>query len=238
VVVGDNGSTDDTADLARRAGAVVVVEPRRGVCFARQAALDAALGDIVVSTDADTSTPPSWLRSLDERFSRPGVVGVAGPCHYVDGPWWSGPWQQLLFGGVGLVARLTGHVGYVTATNLAFRRDAFDGYDTRLTQGGDELDVLRRLQARGRVVFAPEIVTSTSARRLERGLAYNLVVSLGYYYVLGYWVNRLAGRTILGTAPSVRPDRRRRWVPPAVTGAAVAATVVLLWNLAQHGSVR
>ena len=208
VVVVDNGSTDATAEVARCHGARVLHEPRPGVCHARQRGLLGATGEIVVSTDADTTFAPGWLQGIDDELRRdPRVVGVAGPCAYVDGPWWSGVWTRLLFGVVAAVARLTGVVTYVTATNLAFRRDSFTGYDTRLTQGGDELDVLRRLRRRGRVVFVNRRATRTSARRLGRGLAYSLVVSLGYHYVLGYLVNRVTGRTLLATAPAFRePD--------------------------------
>lgn len=54
VVVVDNGSTDGTADVARRLGAHVVTEPFRGYGAAVQRGLQAAAGaDIVVVLDAD-----------------------------------------------------------------------------------------------------------------------------------------------------------------------------------------
>jgi glycosyltransferase involved in cell wall biosynthesis len=236
IVVVDNDSSDETAAVARAHGAEVVAEPRHGVCFARQCGLDVATGEIIVSTDADTTFGPGWLSSIDAAFRADGAaVAVAGPCVYVDGPGWSLTWSRLLFSAVALVARVTGKVGYVSATNLAFRSDAFTGYDTRLTQGGDELDVLRRLQRRGRVVFRRDQPTYTSARRLRHGLLYSLVVSLGYYYLLGYVVNRVARRPLLGTAPNVRPGGAGPTaLLPArrtVAGAAALAVVVvgILW---------
>jgi glycosyltransferase involved in cell wall biosynthesis len=205
LIVVDNGSTDATAAVARWHGARVLHEHQPGVCFARQHGLAAATGEIVVSTDADTTVSPSWLQHIDDQFRRrPEAVAVAGPCVYVDGPWWSALWTTLLFGLVAATARLTGHVGYVTATNLAFYRAAFDGYDTRMTQGGDELDVLRRLRRQGPVVFDRRNPTHTSARRLERGFFYSLFVSLGFGYVLGYLLNRLAKKPVVGAAPAFR----------------------------------
>ena len=212
VIVVDNGSTDGTAALARRHGARVELEPRPGVCFARQRGLESARGEFVVTSDADTTFPPDWLQNIDDQLRRsPDAVAVAGPCVYVGGPWWSRAWTWLLFGLVATIAVVTGRVLYVTATNLAFRRSAFGGYDTRLTQGGDELDVLRRLRTRGPVVFARHNPTFTSPRRLAGGLLYSLVVSLFFHYFLGYVVNRIVGRTVLGTAPAFRPgsDERR-----------------------------
>lgn len=205
VIVVDNGSSDNTAAVASSYGARVISEPCRGVCFARQRGLEAATSPIVVSTDADTTFASTWLETIDSQFqTHPRAVAVAGPCVYVDGPWWSAVWLKLLFGSVALVARLTGKLSYVTATNLAFRRDTLDGYNTRLTQGGDELDVLRRLQRRGQVVFVPDNPTLTSSRRLSRGLLYTAAVSLVYHYVLAYVVNRVTGRRVFGSAPPFR----------------------------------
>jgi glycosyltransferase involved in cell wall biosynthesis len=53
VVVADNDSEDDSAALARRAGAHVVIEPRRGYGSAYLAGFAAARGDYIVMADAD-----------------------------------------------------------------------------------------------------------------------------------------------------------------------------------------
>ncbi len=216
VIVVDNNSVDVTADIARSLGATVVMEEKLGVCHARQRGTNVARGEIVVSTDADTTFDRVWLTNIDRAFARdPACVAVAGPCRFVRGPWWGSVYSTILFRLVSLVYAVTGKVTYVTATNIAFRKRAWPGYDIRLTQGGDELDLLRRLRARGKVAFDLHNPTFTSARRLNKGLLYNLAVSLLFYYVLGYVLNRLLGRPMLGTAPPVRgadagaPARRR-----------------------------
>src|SRR5215831_2204814 len=53
VIVVDNGSTDGSGELARRAGALVVDEPRRGYGSAYLAGLSVARGDYIVMVDAD-----------------------------------------------------------------------------------------------------------------------------------------------------------------------------------------
>jgi glycosyltransferase involved in cell wall biosynthesis len=66
VVVVDNGSRDGTAGAARRAGATVVAEPRRGygsACLAGLRALPADTG-VVVFLDADGSDDPAFLPAL------------------------------------------------------------------------------------------------------------------------------------------------------------------------------
>ena len=232
VIVVDNGSSDDTAQVAREHGARVLHEPRPGVCRARQRGTDAARGEIVVSTDADTVPSPDWLHKLDARFrDHPGAVAVAGPCRYGDPPWWAAVFPPLWFAAVGLVHRRFGHVFYLTATNLAFVRDGFPGYDPNLTQGGDEADILRRLRRRGPVLWAADNPVRTSSRRMDQGLPHTLVVSFGYHYLLNYVLNRVTARPLMGPAPAIRPEhaglvqqRRRRWRTGLLLGTALLLT--------------
>ena len=210
VIVVDNNSTDGTAAVAAQYGVSVVKEPQQGVCAARQRGVDCATGEIIISTDADTTQPRDWLRTIDARFAESErVVAVAGPCRYQDPSWWAKAFPVLLFGLVAKIYALTGFVFYVSATNIAVRRTAFPGYDLKLTQGGDELDLVRRLRRRGHVSWERQNVVTTSARRLQRGLLYNIFVSFFVYYLLAYWFNRLSQRQAFGMAPAFRQERRR-----------------------------
>jgi glycosyltransferase involved in cell wall biosynthesis len=64
VFVVDNGSTDNTAEVARQAGAIVIEEPRRGYGFACAAGAAAAKGDVLVFMDGDGSFLPVELADL------------------------------------------------------------------------------------------------------------------------------------------------------------------------------
>ena len=64
VIVVDNGSTDDTAGVARAAGAIVIDEPRRGYGFACAAGTAAAEGDVLAFMDGDGSFVPGELPNL------------------------------------------------------------------------------------------------------------------------------------------------------------------------------
>jgi len=86
VLVVDNGSTDDTAAVARARGARVVCEPRRGYGSACQRGL-AELGpcDVVVFLDADYSDFPQELPRLVQPIAEERadlVIGsrVRGSC--------------------------------------------------------------------------------------------------------------------------------------------------------------
>lgn len=67
VIVVDNGSTDDTAEVARDAGAEVISEPRRGYGSACQAGIRAAISSpphVLVILDGDHSDYPEELPLL------------------------------------------------------------------------------------------------------------------------------------------------------------------------------
>jgi glycosyltransferase involved in cell wall biosynthesis len=211
IIVVDNNSTDGTASIAASYGVTAISEPVAGVCQARQRGAVHARGEILVSTDADTVQASDWLTRIDQQFRRgDDVVAVAGPCRYSNPPWWADFFSRLLFRMVAAVFALTGRVFYISATNTAVRRAAFPGYNPRMTQGGDELDLLRRLRRAGRVVWDPENVVTTSPRRLRQGLLYSFFVSFLTFYVLAYLVNRLSSRPLLGMAPAFRQERRPR----------------------------
>lgn len=87
VVVVDNASTDDSAEVARRAGARVVDEPEPGIPAAASTGYDAVEHGVIVRCDADTVPPPDWLQRVHEAFARdPGLVAVTGPGHFYDLP--------------------------------------------------------------------------------------------------------------------------------------------------------
>ncbi len=72
-LVVDNGSDDGSAAVARRLGARVVSEPRRGFGSACFAGLSAARSDLVCFMDADGSLDPAEL----PRVSGPVAAGAA-----------------------------------------------------------------------------------------------------------------------------------------------------------------
>lgn len=80
IIVVDNGSTDDTAQVAGNAGATVAAEPRRGygsACLAGIAALPEE-ADLVVFMDADGSDRPGDAVALIEPILRDEADLVIG----------------------------------------------------------------------------------------------------------------------------------------------------------------
>src|SRR6202012_3170429 len=88
-LVVDNNSTDDTAGVARRHGAEVVVEPRPGYGSAVHAGVVGATTEIVAVIDADGSMDAGDLPRLVAAL-RQGADLVAGrrrPVPGLDSPW-------------------------------------------------------------------------------------------------------------------------------------------------------
>jgi glycosyltransferase involved in cell wall biosynthesis len=153
VVVADNDSEDGSGELASRAGARVVHEPRRGYGSAYLAGFAAARGTYIVMADADLTYDfaeiPRFLAELEDGADM--IVGDrmqnihpgAMPWHhrYIGNPLLSGLLNFLFHTGVS-----DAHCGM-----RAFRRDRLDELDLRTT--GME--------------FASEMVIRAAKARLE-----------------------------------------------------------------------
>ncbi|MEN6509871.1 MAG: glycosyltransferase [Smithella sp.] len=81
VIVIDDGSTDDTADAARRFGVNCISQPNRGPAAARNHGARVAKGDIILFTDADCSPDRDWLRQMALPFQNEKTIGVKGAYH-------------------------------------------------------------------------------------------------------------------------------------------------------------
>lgn len=134
IIVVDNGSTDESAQLARDAGARVVYEPRPGILAAAAAGYDAAQGEIIVRCDADTRPDTDWLRCIDMHFARSqSLDALTGPGRFYDLPW-GVRWAASGFYAVAYFVFLGGAVARVPlwGSNMAFRRELWSGVRDRL----------------------------------------------------------------------------------------------------------
>jgi glycosyltransferase involved in cell wall biosynthesis len=78
LIVVDDGSTDNSAELAAAYGAEVIRHPvNRGLAAARNTGIAAARAPIIATLDDDCEPEPEWAERLLDGF-REGVVGVGG----------------------------------------------------------------------------------------------------------------------------------------------------------------
>jgi glycosyltransferase involved in cell wall biosynthesis len=172
VIVVDNASTDDTAAVAASLGAKVLHCPVRGVAHARQLGLDAAAGDWIASTDADSLPEPGWLAALNAAV-QPGVVALYGPMQFLPLPGRVSP-QAAQLSGVGYRAFLgvMDRLGQPNCggANMAFSRTAallVGGYE--MVEAREDILLGLALKGLGEVRYVPGARVHTSARRLDRG---------------------------------------------------------------------
>jgi cellulose synthase/poly-beta-1,6-N-acetylglucosamine synthase-like glycosyltransferase len=79
LIVASDGSADRTAELARAAGADLVLElPRGGKVAALNAAVERSRGEVLAFSDANSLWEPDALRRLVARLAEPGVGYVCG----------------------------------------------------------------------------------------------------------------------------------------------------------------
>ena len=144
VIVVDNGSSDDTAEIARRLGATVVTESRAGYGAAVHAGLLAATRDHVAFMDGDDSFDPTELLAMldDVRSGRADLaVGRRRPVSR--GVW---PWHARLGNGliVWWLRRRIGMDAHDIAPIRISRRDELLALDVLDRRFGYPVELLQK----------------------------------------------------------------------------------------------
>lgn len=224
IVVVDNGSTDDTAAIARSAGARVLPFAGRGIPAAASAGYDVASGDVIARLDADCEPSPTWIATIRDSFAQhPRAGAITGPARFTDGPVaLRRGLASAYLGAYYLLTRpLLGHVA-LFGSNMAMRRGAWD--DVRFVVHRrdpvvhDDLDLSYHLGERHRVRYEGRLEMGISMRpfanagsmltRMARGL-YTVLVHFPYGGPPWRWARRLrtlASQRSAAAAAHTRPD--------------------------------
>ena len=188
LIVVDNGSTDDTAAVARQAGARVIREPRRGygyACAAGVAAVEDA--DAIVFLDGDHSFAPDEMPALlaPLRAGRADLVlGSRARGHIEPG---SMPPAQRF--GNWLVARLMRSIYKLPITDLgpyrAVRHELLSSLAMREMTFGWPTEMVVKAARRGARIV--EVPVSYRSRRAGRSKVSGTMrgALLAGYYILG-----------------------------------------------------
>jgi len=158
VVVASDGSSDRTAELARSAGADLVLDlPRGGKVAALNQAVRKATGEILAFSDANSYWRPDALRRLVSRFADSKVGYVCGQVRFDGG---EGGNQEGLYWRYEMAVRsMETRLGGITAGNggiYAVRRQAYIELDP---SRGQDIGFPFELTKRGwRAVYEPAAV--------------------------------------------------------------------------------
>ena len=200
VVLADGGSRDGTVSRfgeltrdwpSRGRTARVVACPRPGRAEQKNAGARAAAGEVLVFLHADTHLPPGATLAVLRALADPTVVG-GGFRHSYSEP---GVLLRIISSWATARSLLLGtHYGDQA---IFARRSVFEAI------GGvpgeplfEDLELSRRLRARGRVVTLP-LAVSTSARRLRRGGVARTAARFAWFklrHALGVRSSRLKAR--------------------------------------------
>jgi glycosyltransferase involved in cell wall biosynthesis len=144
VIVVDDGSSDATAEIAQRSGALVIRQPNRGKGAAIRAAIPRIEADITVIQDADMEYDPAEVPGLIEPIER-GVADVVYGSRLSGGR----PQRAYLFWhmiGNRFLSLLTGVLFNTTLSDMetgykAFRSEILRSLDLRENRFGIEPEI-------------------------------------------------------------------------------------------------
>ena len=157
IVVTSDASTDGTDELAARAGARIVANPRGGKVAAQNNAVRQTSGEVVAFTDANSTWAPDALRALVRAFADPDVAYVCGRLNVQadDGSNKEGLYWRYELGVRDAESRLDSVTGG-NGSIYAVRRSDYVEVDPRF---GHDLALPYLMVQRGRrAVFEPDAV--------------------------------------------------------------------------------
>lgn len=174
LVIDNNPVTARTAEVCTRLGVQRIVEPRRGLNWARNAGLAAARRDVVAYVDDDVRVTPFWRANIACEFAVPQVGCVTGLVLPIELETEAQEQFEVFSAhrrtferrrfsrASGVVPSRADVVGI--GANMAFRREtaaAIGGFDTRLdagtrTRAGGDTDMFARILDAGHdIVYVP-----------------------------------------------------------------------------------
>ena len=228
VIVVDNGSADDTAQVARRHAAGdrrvrYIVEPRRGASCARNAGVAVARAPILAFIDDDVRPRADWVASILAAFARyPDVDCIGGrveprwPCP--PPPWltrahWPPLAVQIDRGGSRYIDRGNASACLITA-NFACRAEVFreiGGFAPDFLRDEDREFNLRMWRAGKRGLYVDSVIAFADVQRERLEKRYHR----RWYCVTGASHARLRFPDVIdraGRLDDAGATRGRRWM--------------------------
>lgn len=195
IIIVDNNSTDKTQQIANtyknKLNLRVIKETKKGRGAARARGFQEAHGDIVFSTDADTTVPNNWIPEMLSGFTDDSIVAVSGSCEFSDVSLFTRLIMKVFLPiGVYGYRIMFGHF-WLSGFNFAIKKTAYvksGGFNSNLN-ALEDVDLGRKVRKVGTIkyVFHPAVVTSGrrfSGSPILGPLSY-ISTFIGYYFSKG-----------------------------------------------------
>jgi peptidoglycan/xylan/chitin deacetylase (PgdA/CDA1 family)/GT2 family glycosyltransferase len=239
IIVVDNGSTDRTAEVARRFDVDVVSEPRHGYVYALAHGFSLAIGAVVTTTDADTVPPRHWISRLVREYAEhPKTVAVGGEIFFREPNWKGWLFTRCILPILNRLDRANPAGAHLWGANFSVRREVFE------RAGGWNLDfnlqcdteLSERLRRFGCVVLLEDLCVSTSCRRWNQSFLKSL-----FLYASNFLWLQVARRPLWRGFPEIRerpatPLTSGHAPPREVWGFAWVLRPGLSWKAARTGT--
>lgn len=193
IIIGDSGSEDDTADIARRYEVTIIQSPR-GRAAQMNAAAEEARGELLLFLHADSYVDPRGYQEMIETMSDKPYLGGAFSLQ-IDSPlpalkrisrWanWRSRYLNLVYGDQGIFVRKEAFHEIKGFSPLPICED---------------LDFFRRLKKRGPVVLLREKAYTSPRRWLAEGVGFTTLRNIA-----------IVSLFLIGFSPATLS----RWYPP------------------------
>jgi cellulose synthase/poly-beta-1,6-N-acetylglucosamine synthase-like glycosyltransferase len=160
IIVVDDGSSDRSAEIATRQGAIVTRQEHAGAGPARNLGARQATGPILLFTDADCAPQPDWIEQMLAPFADPNVAGVKGVYRTRQSSLVARFTQAEYEEKYDRLARME-QIDFVDTYAAAYRRDIFEahgGFDPKFLLDEDQEFSFRLARAGHKLVFAPAAI--------------------------------------------------------------------------------
>ncbi len=211
IVVANDGSTDATAEIARKNGARVIDMEHQGLSAARNVGITNSKADIVAIIDADCYASPNWVEEIYNQIHTKGETVVTGNTKIphstflgdcISGLGYPGG-AHLGFENMWHVSK-EGYTDHLAGGNCAFKKETilgFGAFNEKLTITGDDVYLSMKVLENGlKIKYNSQMIMYHKPRKdLKTFLHWHYtrgrgsyffkqhVSSLGSFYKLRVW---------------------------------------------------
>lgn len=190
IIVVDDGSKDNTGDIAKQYPVTYIRQENNGPATARNRGMKEAKGDIILFTDSDCVPDREWINEMVKPFSNTDVAAVKG-AYRTEQKRIIARFAQLEFEERFEMLKRAGSIDMVDTYSAGFRKEIFrktGGFDTSFPVANNEdTELSYRMSMLGlKMVFNPKAIVyhlnhPDSVRRYAR-----LKFWRGYWRIVVY----------------------------------------------------